>query len=190
MIVVGALVVSAVYLLPPAQPTQSSTFQSSQATSHLGSIATFVSTTVTTSSSSCPLWKYATQFNWTITIANDTILLSAENNSSILVPPHASIYLGFTLVGVAQISGEVKSDTPINVEVIKSSANQSIFPVGTNDRILAQETNTTEAKISLPTGISGTIGAGNYALVFVNTGGIQANLNASQSITIVYENCL
>lgn len=178
---VGAIVVVAVLALPgPGTSTQSTL-------TTLTTSSSLISTTYTKSTSTCSLWALPSGFNQTITLKNSTLLYSTQS-PPISLQANQSLYLGFNLTNVAQISGEVKTASPITVEIIQNT-NGSIFPINSGDRTVFSKTNTTDASFFLPSPISGNIVAGSYAILFQNKGSAQANITAAQSITVVYPNC-
>jgi hypothetical protein len=187
IVVIGVIIAASVLVIFSA-PT-STTGNQQQSTSTQPTTITISQSSSIYSSSSCNLWKYPGVFNQTITLENSTILFSLNETTILSIPAHQALYIGFTLTKQADISGEVKSTSPFNFEILRSNGNASVFPVSSEDVVLIQKTNTTDAAFFLPSGISGTIGAGNYALLFENPVETLTSLSVVHNGTVVYYSC-
>jgi hypothetical protein len=144
----------------------------------------------TASSSSCPgLWPYPPTFNETLVLDNSTLLYPASQTPSISLPAHQSLYLGFSLVNQSGISGSVASSSPIDLSIIANSNGGAVFPMNSNDTTVFSRTNASAVSFILPSPISGDIEPGNYAIIFRNDGGSQANVTVEQGIQMDYRPC-
>lgn len=185
MIIIVVLTVGVLFFLVPSSTSQHSTLStvdnSTQTITHINLTGT--------SNPSCQLWSYPTQFNKTIVISNSTILYSSTGGLNVSLPAHGALYLGFTLSNSAHISGKINASSPINLEVIRSNGTSDVFPVSSNDTVLVRDLNSSDSSFFLPSGISGTIAAGNYAIIFENPSGSQVSLTTTQDFVVLYKNC-
>ena len=160
VVVVGVAITATVFLLIPGSqsggPTstnanQSTSFQSLTTITinneTITSLRSSYSNSVTFTSSSCTnLFQYPSPtFNQTITLDNSTLLLSAKQLQPITITPHDSLFLGFHLLSSpTQISGEIKSSAPINLQIVGNSNASAIFPVGSGNSLFYSKINSTD----------------------------------------------
>src|SRR5579872_2136267 len=119
IIVIGAAITAGVLLLLPGQsgtnPRTTSVSFISTITSFQGTIlpTTARSTTNNFASSATPatscttsFFDYPQVFNQTLLLENDTLISPSGDSSTISVPPHGTLYIGFNLPrGAQELSG-------------------------------------------------------------------------------------
>ena len=194
IIVIGAVIVVGVVILLPAQSPSSQSTQSVHSTtitSNNGPSSSSSSrTAVSISTSSCSsLWSYPASFNQTFILENSTLLFPPSQTPTVFLPAHQSLFLGFHLVNQSQISGTITSSSPIDVRVIANFHGGVVFPSNSNDTTIFARTNSSSVLLGLPSPISGSVGLGNYAILFTNNEGVQANLTLVQGISVNYQSC-
>jgi hypothetical protein len=115
--------------------------------------------------------------------------MQADGHLYIPLDPGRRLYVGFSVSENVMISGEITATAPIDVRVIGNTGGD-VFPYNLGDISYYASFSTTNAKIAPYSAFSGALmPAGNYALVFTNSGGVASNVTVTQDITVLYPSC-